>query len=180
MRRIARSSTKTSAKPSPPMRNVSKSQSRYHFSARTNRSKTYPLAICSKLISRKLYLVHSPHSSHSTRYLAIHHHLAKLIQRISTQEVTLRKANILLAREHCESFLKQLDSYDMLGTSDSRLLEAYSEDKANFSTANTRDAAARRDAKIARFREEKDLKRKLEVCDHLRFSRYDSRCSQHI
>lgn len=37
------------------------------------------------------------------------------------------------------------------------------EDKANFSTASTRDAAARRDAKIARFREEKELKRKLEV-----------------
>jgi immunoglobulin-binding protein 1 len=78
--------------------------------------------------------------------------------------VSHRKANILLAREHYESFLKSLDSYDILSAPDCRLLEAYSEDKANFSTANTRDAAARRDAKIARFREEKELKRKLEVC----------------
>lgn len=70
----------------------------------------------------------------------------------------------MLAREHYESFLKSLDSYDILSAPDCRLLEAYSEDKANFSTANTRDAAARRDAKIARFREEKELKRKLEVC----------------
>jgi immunoglobulin-binding protein 1 len=97
------------------------------------------------------------------RYLALHHHLAELIQRISVLDVSLRKGNILLAREHYESFLKLLDSYDILGASDSKLLEAYTEDKANFSTASTRDAAARRDAKIARFREEKELKRKLEV-----------------
>jgi hypothetical protein len=56
-----------------------------------------------------------------------------------------------------------LDSYDILNASDVKLFETYTEDKANFSTANTRDAAARRDAKIARFREEKELKRKLEV-----------------
>lgn len=99
----------------------------------------------------------------SIRYLAIRHHLAELIQRISKPDVALRKANILLAREHFEAFLKQLDLYDILSAPDCRLLEAYSEDKANFSTANTRDAAARRDAKIARFREEKELKRKLEV-----------------
>ena len=99
----------------------------------------------------------------STRYLAIHHHLAELIQRISTPDIALRKTNILLARDHYERFLKLLDSYDILGASDSKLLEAYHEDKANFSTANTRDAAARRDAKIVRFRQEKELKRKLEV-----------------
>jgi hypothetical protein len=51
----------------------------------------------------------------------------------------------------------------MLGASDSKLFELYAEDKGNFSTTSTKDAAARRDAKIARFRQEKDLKRKLEV-----------------
>jgi immunoglobulin-binding protein 1 len=98
-----------------------------------------------------------------TRYLATNHHLAELIQRIYTPDIPLRKTNILLARKHYEDFLKQLDSYDILEASDAKLLEAYNEDKANFSTANTRDAAARRDAKIARFRQEKELKRKLEV-----------------
>jgi immunoglobulin-binding protein 1 len=97
------------------------------------------------------------------RYLATNHHLAELIQRIAVPDVSFRKPNILLARKHYEDFLKQLDSYDILNASDAKLLEAYNEDKANFSTANTRDAAARRDAKIARFREEKELKRKLEV-----------------
>jgi hypothetical protein len=102
-------------------------------------------------------------ADHSSRYLAINHHLAELIERLSTPDISLRKANILLARKYYESFLKQLDGYDILSASDSKLLDGYSEDKANFSTANTRDAAARRDAKIARFREEKELKRKLEV-----------------
>ena len=103
------------------------------------------------------------------RYLAIHHHLAELIQRISTLDLSKRKDNILIARKHYEDFLKLLDSYDILGSSDSKLLEAYTEDKANFSTTNTRDAAARRDAKITRFREEKELKRKLEVRAYLYF-----------
>lgn len=97
------------------------------------------------------------------RYLALHFHLAELIQKISTPEVTLRKTNILLAQDHYERFLKLLDSYDILGASDCKLLEAYNDNKANFSTANTRDAAARRDVKIARFREQKELERKLEV-----------------
>lgn len=103
------------------------------------------------------------------RYLAIHHYLAELIQRISTLDLSKRKDNILLSRKHYEDFLKLLDSYDILGSSDSKLFEAYTEDKANFSTTNTRDAAARRDAKIARFREEKELKRKLEVRAYLYF-----------
>lgn len=59
--------------------------------------------------------------------------------------------------------MKLLDSYDVLSTSDAKLWEAYTEDKEHFSTANTKDAAARRATKIARFREEKELKQKLEV-----------------
>lgn len=97
------------------------------------------------------------------RYLAINYHLAELVQKISNTDVSLRKQNLLRARGYYEQFLKLLDSYDMLGKADAKLLEAYQEDKNNFSTASTRDAAARRDAKIARFREEKELKRKLEV-----------------
>jgi len=52
----------------------------------------------------------------------------------------------------------------MLSKGDAKLLESYNEDKQNFSTVSTKDAAARRDVKIARFREEKGLKQKLEVC----------------
>ncbi|KAH8714060.1 type 2A phosphatase-associated protein 42 [Phaeosphaeriaceae sp. PMI808] len=101
-------------------------------------------------------------SSSDLQYLAINYHLAELNQKIFTPDVSLRKATMLRARDHYDSFLKLLDSYDILSASDSRLLEAYTDDKATFSTASTKDAAARRDAKIARFRQEKDLKRKLE------------------
>lgn len=103
------------------------------------------------------------HAYKPTRYLAINYHLAELVQKISNTDVSLRKSNLLRARGYYERFLKLLDSYDMLGKADTKLLEAYNEDKNNFSTANTRDAAARRDVKIARFKEEKELKRKLEV-----------------
>ncbi|KAL5113960.1 Type 2A phosphatase-associated protein 42 [Pleosporales sp. CAS-2024a] len=104
-------------------------------------------------------------ASGDLQYLAIHHHLGELIQKTSTCDLSTRRNNIMRAREHYEAFLKLLDSYDMLGASDCRLLEAYSEDKASFSTSNTRDAAARRDGKIARFRQEEEIKRKLEYLE---------------
>ena len=96
--------------------------------------------------------------------MAINYHLAELVQKIFSTDISIRKSNLLRARAHYERFLKLLDSYDLLGKADTKLLEAYTEDKDNFSTASTRDAAARRDAKITRFREEKELKRRLEVC----------------
>ena len=105
-----------------------------------------------------------------SRYMAINYHLAELVQKIFNTDVALRKQNLLRARGHYERFLKLLDSYDVLGKADAKLFEVYAEDKNNFSTANTRDAAARRDAKISRFREEKELKRKLEVCVHTNFA----------
>jgi hypothetical protein len=90
-------------------------------------------------------------------------HLAELVQKIQG-DISARKANLLRAQGLYERFLKLLDSYDALSKSDARLLEAYLEDRNGFSTASTKDAAARRDAKIKRFKEEKELKRKLEVC----------------
>lgn len=95
--------------------------------------------------------------------MSINYHLAELIQKVFTPEVSARKEHLLQARARYELFLKLLDSYDMLSKGDAKLFESYNEDKQNFSTVSTKDAAARRDVKIARFREEKELKRKLEV-----------------
>lgn len=92
--------------------------------------------------------------------MAINYHLAELVLRITGGD---RKAYLTRARGYYEQFLKLLDSYDLLSKSDAKLLEQYKENKDQFSTASTKDAAARRDAKISRFREEKELKRKLEV-----------------
>lgn len=68
------------------------------------------------------------------------------------------------SREHYEKFLKLLDSYDILSREDARLYERYREKPDSFSTASVTDAAARRQTKINRFKEEKALKQKLEVC----------------
>lgn len=94
--------------------------------------------------------------------MAITYHLAELMLKIHG-DLNARKANLLKAQEFYERFLKLLDSYDMLSRSDSRLFETYLENKTEFSTASTKDAAARRETKVARFREEKELKKKLEV-----------------
>ncbi|CAO2654741.1 Nn.00g114740.m01.CDS01 [Neocucurbitaria sp. VM-36] len=101
-------------------------------------------------------------ASSDLQYMSINFHLAELVQKIFNTDISIRKSNLLRARGHYERFLKLLDSYDLLGRADAKLFEAYSADKDNFSTASTRDAAARRDAKITRFREEKELKKKLE------------------
>ncbi|KAJ8118734.1 hypothetical protein OPT61_g348 [Boeremia exigua] len=101
-------------------------------------------------------------SSSDIQYMSINYHLADLIQKVFTPEVSARKEQILQSRARYELFLKLLDSYDMLSKRDAKLFEAYNEDKQNFSTVSTTDAAARRDVKISRFREEKELKQKLE------------------
>ncbi|ORY16740.1 type 2A phosphatase-associated protein 42 [Clohesyomyces aquaticus] len=100
-------------------------------------------------------------SSSDLQYMSICYHLAELVQKI-TGDLGMRKSNLLNSRDFYERFLKLLDSYDMLSKSDAKLLEVYRENKNQFSTASTKDAAARRETKVARFREEKELKRKLE------------------
>ncbi|KAF2188186.1 type 2A phosphatase-associated protein 42 [Zopfia rhizophila CBS 207.26] len=100
-------------------------------------------------------------SSSDLQYMAILYHLADLVQKI-TGDLGARRANLSAARSYYERFLKLLDSYDVLRKADAELLEAYLENRDGFSNASTRDAAARRDAKIARFKEEKELKRRLE------------------
>ncbi|KAJ4403256.1 Type 2A phosphatase-associated protein 42 [Didymella pomorum] len=100
--------------------------------------------------------------SSDIQYMSINYHLAELIQKVFTPEVQARKEHLLQAKARYELFLKLLDSYDMLNKADAKLFESYNEDKQNFSTVSTKDAASRRDVKIARFREEKELKRKLE------------------
>jgi immunoglobulin-binding protein 1 len=99
----------------------------------------------------------------NARYMSIDYHLADLAQKIFTPDIAGRKESLVRAQVFYERFLKLLDSYDLLSRPDAKLYESYTEDKQNFSTVSTKDAAARRDIKIARFKEEKELKRKLEV-----------------
>ena len=99
-------------------------------------------------------------SSKDLQYFLINFYLAELLQKIHGQDRTslLRKA-----QNAYEAFLKLLDQYDILSRDDSRLFERWRESPERFSTASTTDAARRRETKIARFKQEKQLKQKLEV-----------------
>ena len=52
----------------------------------------------------------------------------------------------------------------MLNARDRKLYERFLEDKDDFALISTTDPAARRDTKIARYKQENELKLKLEVC----------------
>jgi immunoglobulin-binding protein 1 len=95
-----------------------------------------------------------------SRYLLINYHLADLILRVSSND---RKSTLRAARDTYEKYLGQLDQYSILNEQDKKLYNAYLEDPTSFSTISTSDPNARRNAKISNFKQEKELKRKLEV-----------------
>ena len=94
------------------------------------------------------------------QFMLLSYRLAELFLRVNGQQQ--RKANLQRAQKSYERYLKLLDNYDMLGKDDAALLERFYHAPDTFSTASTIDAAARREAKIKRFKEEKALKQKLE------------------
>ncbi|KAK5019108.1 Type 2A phosphatase-associated protein 42, partial [Cryomyces antarcticus] len=98
-------------------------------------------------------------ASGDLQYLLLNYYVAELLQRVNGGD---RKALLLRARAAYERLLKMLDQYDILSPSDTNLYEKYRDDPGSFSTASKTDPSARRETKISRFREEKDLKKKLE------------------
>jgi immunoglobulin-binding protein 1 len=90
----------------------------------------------------------------------INYRLAELILRVSSKN---RKATIQKAREAYERYLSLLDHYEILSAADKKLYHTYIEAPTTFSTISTTDPNARRAAKIANFKQEKELKKKLEV-----------------
>jgi immunoglobulin-binding protein 1 len=107
-------------------------------------------------------LPHTPPDSKTDdgRYLVINHHLGDLIIRVSSTD---RKTVLQNGREAYERYLSLLDHYEILSTADKKLYQAYVESPTTFSTISTMDPSVRRGAKIANFKAEKDLKKKLEV-----------------
>lgn len=94
------------------------------------------------------------------RYLTVDYFLADLLQRSysSDRETLLRRA---IAQY--ERYLARLDDYDLLSPSDKKLYVQFEANPAKFSLTPTNDAAIRREVKVNRLREEKELKQKLEV-----------------
>jgi immunoglobulin-binding protein 1 len=92
--------------------------------------------------------------------MAIHYHLAVLVQRITGGD---RLSYLQRALKEYDQFLRLLDTYDALSKAESQLYEQFRSDPKNFSTAPVNDAARRREIKITRFKAEKELKQKLQV-----------------
>jgi hypothetical protein len=94
------------------------------------------------------------------RYLLINYTLGELILRLSNGD---RKQILQKARDAYERYLSLLDNYGILSAADRKLYNIYTESPITFSTISTTDPNARRGAKIANFKAEKELKKKLEV-----------------
>ena len=77
--------------------------------------------------------------------------------------VSSREAVLQRARDTYERFLALLDNYTMLSKSDKKLLEKYLANRDEFTLLPLSDPTARRDTKIARLKQEKELELKLEV-----------------
>lgn len=74
-----------------------------------------------------------------------------------------RKSILQQAAKSFENFINLLDSYRILPANEVKTYERYQENPTSFSTAVSADAAVRRQTKIARFKEEKSLKDRVEV-----------------
>ncbi|RAL00921.1 IGBP1/TAP42 family protein [Aspergillus ibericus CBS 121593] len=98
-------------------------------------------------------------STTDIQYLTVEYHLADLLQRSYSSD---REALLRRALGQYERFLARLDDYDVLNEKDKKLYERYAANPATFSLTTTNDAATRREVKINRFKEEKELKQKLE------------------
>lgn len=92
--------------------------------------------------------------------MTLEYHLAELIQRGPSAD---RESVLQRALEQYEKFLTRLDEYELLSKADRKLFETYMANPSAFTLAPVNDAATRRDTKVRRFREEKELKQKLEV-----------------
>lgn len=103
--------------------------------------------------------------------MTLEYHLAELVQRGPTSD---REAVLRRALEQYEIFLTRLDEYELLSKGDKKLLEQYMANPSTFTLAPMNDATARRDIKVKRFREEKELKQKLEVLSAESFSYIDA------
>jgi hypothetical protein len=108
-----------------------------------------------------VFLAFPKYCANLGRYLLINYRLADLIIRLSSKD---RKTTLQKAREAYKRYLTLLDHYEILSTPDKKLYNNYTEAPTTFSTISTKDPNARRDAKIANFKHEKELKKKLEVC----------------
>lgn len=102
------------------------------------------------------------------RYLLIDFYLGELIQRQNGPQ-SIRKQILDKSRWSYRRFLTLCDAYDLLSASDKKLFEQTVDSTSGAAAdpffAAQANAGIRREAKIAKYRQEKELKMKIEVSD---------------
>ncbi|GAM85066.1 hypothetical protein ANO11243_030690 [Dothideomycetidae sp. 11243] len=98
-------------------------------------------------------------STSDIQYFLIPYYLAILIPKHTGG---VRKSVLRESQSSYTTFLKCLDSYDLLGHENFNLLERFQDAPDTFSIVSTSDATTRRETKIRRFKEEKELKQRLD------------------
>ncbi|EGC44583.1 TapA protein [Histoplasma capsulatum var. duboisii H88] len=93
------------------------------------------------------------------QYLTTDYVLADLLQRSYDTD---RVKALQRSRDEYEKYLERLDQYGLLSLEDKKLYERYTENPRSFSLCPLNDAVARRNIKISRYRDEKELKQQLE------------------
>ncbi|KAM5467514.1 Type 2A phosphatase-associated protein 42 [Microsporum audouinii] len=93
------------------------------------------------------------------QFLTVPYLLAELLQRSYGVD---RLKTLQQTRDEYERYLEALEQYGLLSPSNKKLYEQYLEQPDSFSLTPTNDVSARRQVKITRFKEEKELKQKLE------------------
>ena len=110
-------------------------------------------------------------STSSLPYLLLDFQAAELVQRTPYVDPPQRKLVVRKARAAYELFLSLVDGYGLVdggggGGKYAKMLERYRDDPEHFAmvaVVSGGDAAARREAKIANFKAEKELKGRLEM-----------------
>lgn len=99
----------------------------------------------------------------SLPFMLLDFHVAELIQRTPFTDMQTRGITLKRARAAYESFLSLVDGYSLLKSADAKLWERYRDNPEQFALVASNDAATKRDAKIANFKAEKQLREKLET-----------------
>ena len=99
-------------------------------------------------------------TSSNLQYLLIDFYLAELVLKDSS---SARTSALYKAQEAYEKFLCWLDNYGILSKVNSELYKRYIDDRDGFSLISESNPAIVRKNKIDRFKDEKQLKSKIEV-----------------
>ncbi|KAI5804979.1 TAP42-like protein [Geopyxis carbonaria] len=97
-------------------------------------------------------------STSNLRYLATDFNLGELILKTKSQN---RRGVLEKSKNHYKSFIELCDAYGLVGSTDRKAFEA-ADSTSMAASSLPIDPAARRNAKIAQFKREKDLKSKVE------------------